>query len=277
MTVEPKTSRQSRPRSVVCLDCGSFERHASRGLCQRCYKQRTEYGTLNELPKVGYAGGPRPRNYYAHQHEIDGALLGDGWISKTGALGFGSNYEDLAEFVAERLVGERGAVRKNNRNFFTFSEASPRWKNERKRWYDGQGTKRIPDDLQLTKKGVLLWYLGDGGLYQEERTRLCPSCRLLIVESVPRRVKLATNNFTEAEVGNLANRLQELTQCPWRKADKKDSKRPTYWELHLTKEEEIRKFFLWLGPCPVESLARRWPINLPLSGNPPPRRVVKPI
>lgn len=129
---------------------------------------------------------------------IDGTLLGDGFYNRPnngGELGryiikqskkqeawfnlkhnlvkhFGGNY--LAEPEQERII--LGRMSKTSGAYKFSLSSNPVWSQQRERWYPN-GTKEVPDDLNLTPLVLAAWYMDDGSLGPTgERLVLCTDC-----------------------------------------------------------------------------------------------------
>lgn len=106
---------------------------------------------------------------------IDGFLLSDGFISpEYPKISWNVKYEEYDEHIKKNLapylpVSSRVFVldkRCKNGGYFVSqgrTKCHPDLKRQRERWYPN-GIKKVPDDIVLTKKTCLEWYLGDGVL-----------------------------------------------------------------------------------------------------------------
>jgi len=69
------------------------------------------------------------------------------------------------------------------------------------RWYpeiNGKRTKQPPNDVRITPKSVMLWYLGDGSLYANNKENTIS-------------IQLSTDSFLPEKVRFLANKLNSIS------------------------------------------------------------------
>lgn len=144
---------------------------------------------------------------------VDGFLLGDGHINpnphpqiKSARLTCGLEYEEFCRYLMGHfsdwhptIAGyahgrmSKGIVWQGRTlNHPDFHQQLLRWyANEHEKW-----VKRVPGDVRLTPKSVLLWYLGDGSV-------VCDGSANTII------LRLSTDGFEPACVETLAARLRE--------------------------------------------------------------------
>jgi hypothetical protein len=139
---------------------------------------------------------------------IDGLLLGDGSLDpkKTGYLilaraTWGVAIQEFAHYLAEQITGYNPDVKDYKHKKMKLrllwqgrTRFHPDLGNQHIRWYSS-GKKQPPDDVRITPKSVMLWYLGDGSLVCKESTVM---------------VRLSTDGFAPERVEFLAKRLNDI-------------------------------------------------------------------
>lgn len=138
---------------------------------------------------------------------IDGFILGDGGINKEENQSFGIARYQCS--VKEKEFGEYlMAVFKDYDVNYYFSESSGEKSNnihifsthfhpdiykQHQRWYTGTGDKnhrkQPPEDVRITPKSIMLWYLGDGCLIKHD--------------SGTNEVRFATCSFEKEKIENI--------------------------------------------------------------------------
>jgi hypothetical protein len=144
---------------------------------------------------------------------LDGFLLGDGHISiderspiESGRATCGLQYEEFTKFMMTGFDIYHPVVKPyssaNMKSGIVFdgkTKFHPDLYKQWQRWYrieaDGKPLKRIPYDVRLTPRSVMLWYLGDGSLTQSDSTCV---------------VRLSTDGFLKEDVEFLAQKLCDL-------------------------------------------------------------------
>lgn len=148
---------------------------------------------------------------------IDGFLLGDGCIkpSKTNSipnarLTCGVEYELFCKYMMSFFCSYNPVSAKyvsaNMSQGFIWSGQTkfhPDLYAQYLRWYpinpNGKHEKQPPNDVRITPKSVMIWYLGDGSLVQETNSVM---------------LRLSTDSFTPEKVEYLASKLVEKgIQC----------------------------------------------------------------
>ncbi len=117
---------------------------------------------------------------------IDGFLLGDGHISPNNPhLTWSLKYKDFSDYtlntfscydtISQYAFFKNKKLKNGGRwQYHGRSKTHPDLKKQRKRWYP-DGLKIVPEDVIITPKSVLFWYLGDGGL-RGVNIELCTDC-----------------------------------------------------------------------------------------------------
>lgn len=143
---------------------------------------------------------------------VDGFLLGDGRLSvyktdmvKSGRASCGLQYEEFCNFMMAGFSVYRPTCRSYAREDMSLgviwdgcTKAHPDFYVQHQRWYKAKNesgfTKIIPQDVRITPKSVMLWYLGDGSLVNSKETVT---------------IRLSTDGFAKEEVEFLASKLNE--------------------------------------------------------------------
>lgn len=109
--------------------------------------------------------------------------------------------------------------------------------------------KIVPKTLQLNKIVILHWHLGDGSINWDNTRK----------KSIIHYVKLSTCGFLHDDVEWLAKQIREKfgIEC---KARLNGHAKP-YKEIFITGQENIKKYFDLIGPCPdwAQDYRHRWP------------------
>ncbi len=144
---------------------------------------------------------------------VDGFLLGDGGIgynrrnpnNHVARFRCGVQYEDFCKYLMNPFKKLGAIVEKSHSNKlnqgFIFGGSTrfhPDIYKQYIRWYPETDaryrTKQPPDDVRITPKSVMAWFLGDGSTVVKEKTIA---------------VKLATDGFTPENNIMLSNKLRE--------------------------------------------------------------------
>jgi hypothetical protein len=105
-----------------------------------------------------------------------------------------------------------------------------------KRWYP-QGTKIVPEDLELSPLTVKYWFIDDGNTsYHKDRFQ---------------RLKIATNGFSDKDRDVLQGNLAELDIT---------TKVSKLGELYI-KKSLAPLLFSYIGDCPVSCYKYKWEIT----------------
>lgn len=185
---------------------------------------------------------------------IDGALLGDGHVTKPRGNSCQFSYitskKGHAEYVYQKLkrmaVGEckDGPVKslvydkrtKKTYTSYRFRTVSNiTFFHTRQRWYP-EGIKIIPSDIKLTPISVLIWYLGDGAMMKASRSYY---------------IKLCTNGFDKNNIERVL--FPQIVQY-----------RPSFiratanqWWIYIPRRH-IDAFLTFIGKCPVLEYVYKW-------------------
>ena len=204
-----------------------------------------------------YMAGKSNRPLILSQAEsefIDGALLGDGHITKPKGNSCQFSYitskQSHAEYVYQKLkrmaVGEckNGPIKAevyDKRTKKTYTSYRFRTINNitflglRQRWYPNK-IKIIPSDVKLTPTSTLIWYLGDGALMAVKRSYY---------------IKLCTNGFDRTNIEHiLFPQLSEYEPSLICSNAKQ-------WWIYLPRRH-ISKFLSFIGDCPVSEYEYKW-------------------
>jgi len=114
------------------------------------------------------------------------------------------------------------------------SSASHFLEQQRKRWYPN-GKKRLPHDIQLTARGLLRFFIEDGGN--------CPHGGVIF----------SVHEFTSFEIERIKLQIEDLVDFScniWYEHNK-----PV--KIYLPKPS-LSKFYDVIGKCPVESFNYKW-------------------
>lgn len=139
---------------------------------------------------------------------LDGFLLGDGGIHvddrssvNVARLSCGLQYEEFCRYLMAPYAVYRPSI---DQYADSSMSSGYRWQGRTKthpdfykqwrRWYVS-GKKQPPDDVRLTPKSVMMWYLGDGSLVATESMIMA---------------RLSTDGFSPERVGFLVKRLNDL-------------------------------------------------------------------
>ena len=144
---------------------------------------------------------------------IDGGLLGDLGIqfnrnnpnNHVARISLGVQYEEFAKYlmspfkVLDVKIKKRYTEAMNQGFIFSCSTRfHPDIYKQYVRWYPETNnkyrTKQPPDDIRITPKSVMMWYLGDGSVVIKEKTII---------------VRLATDGFLPEKNIMLSNKLRE--------------------------------------------------------------------
>jgi len=162
---------------------GKFDTTCQTIVKRRCDRENIDYSHFGHLPKE-YT----PLMTEEVLEYLDGFLLGDGSISnfKYGnqMLRMTVEYKEFAEYgisffehyggkAVQYASATSGYETEKFKNYWTGITAThPDISEQRNRWYAKNHDKKsyfkfikkVPDDVRITPKSVMLWYLGDGSL-----------------------------------------------------------------------------------------------------------------
>lgn len=143
---------------------------------------------------------------------IDGFLIGDGSIyhekrcsTKTGRLTCGVQYEEFCKYMMSHFSIYNSIFKQykciSMSSGFVWNGSTrfhPDIYKQYLRWYpenaEGKRVKRPPADIRITPKSLMLWYLGDGSVVQQNNTVV---------------IRLSTDAFLPEDVEFLATKLTE--------------------------------------------------------------------
>jgi hypothetical protein len=151
---------------------------------------------------------------------LDGFLLGDGHIQEEkehGRLSCGLEYEEFCLFLMGHFMSYKPLVK--NYKDDSMSKGI-RWQGQTKnhpdfypqckRWYTldskGRRVKKVPKDVRITPKSMMLWYLGDGSVVND-------------TDSNTVVVRFATDGFVPEDNEYLVGLLNQIGVSCHRTAD----------------------------------------------------------
>lgn len=146
---------------------------------------------------------------------IDGFLLGDGYVGQDNLLKMNVKYKEFAEYCMSFFKCYRSKVIQYASQVGGFCDKKPyaMWTgltarhpdlaSQRLRWYTKNNIevyrhkyrKIIPNDVRITPKSLMLWYLGDGSVHWD-RNKLS--------------IQLSTDGFIRNDVAQLCEKLYNI-------------------------------------------------------------------
>ena len=103
--------------------------------------------------------------------------------------------------------------------------------NLRTLWYP-DGKKIVPKNISLTRTAVKMWFIEDGSATQTNNVR---------------RITLATNSFTLADVSFLRDKLEAAIACDGVYVHKGSG-----FAIEMYRKATIKAFYDYIGECPKE-------------------------
>ena len=132
--------------------------------------------------------------------------------------------------------------KKDRNSFFIRSKINNELMECYSKWYKN-GIKTVPNDLIITPKTLLVWFLDDGNSYRRKR-----ETRQIIIT-------LCTDSFTLNEVSLLCSKIELLGIEP---TVKRISNRGNMCHRITFKQSQSDKFYEIIGPCPIEYYQYKW-------------------
>ena len=187
---------------------------------------------------------------------INGAMLGDGCLYKhkngiNAQFIYGSKSKQHTEFVCDYFKdywsGEGLKYcsyldKRTNKEYSRYvvkTYTNPTFTTIYKHWYDTQGVKHLPDDLVLTPLTCLIWYIGDGGVCQSNRSEY---------------IKLSTHCFNKDEQEKvLLPQLQQFEASLMRATDEQ-------YYIYIPHRKE-KDFLKYIGECPFTDYQYKWKVK----------------
>jgi len=186
---------------------------------------------------------------------IEGELLGDGSVKPQKFQSFFSfrtsdrNYAEwLAGFFVDNgmpLIGQ-GVSTEQHVSFGTSCTAhsfrtisTVQLHAVRQRWYDSQGRKHVPEDLEISPLRVLHWWIGDGSVRGECAGLLCTDAFALDEQ------KLLSHKLNET--ANLRSHV-----VPW----------GSYYRIYIHSASML-DFLAYIGTAPFATTAHKWNVRPP--------------
>lgn len=206
-------------------------------------------------------------NYHAHEQKIFltdqqknylyGAMLGDGCLCKTkrsvnSQFIYTSKSFQHVEFVSipfKDILYQEGIkyttyhdIRTNNiyerYTFRTITDLA--FKNERSIWYQ-DNVKHIPNNLKLNSEMCLVWYIGDGGICNADRSQ---------------NIKLSTHCFKKEEQEDIL--LPQLSDFDAKIMKMSiGSKGEQQYSIYIP-HRKINLFLEYIGKCPFSDYLYKW-------------------
>lgn len=117
---------------------------------------------------------------------------------------------------------------------------------EYNRWYP-DNIKHIPEDLVLTPLTCLIWYIGDGCLFGNNK---CTS----------QEIKIATDCFEKDElVRIILPQLQRFNPTLSKNGISKSGKEK--YQIRIRPKEKVVEFLNYIGECPFEDYQYKWNVK----------------
>lgn len=206
-------------------------------------------------------------NYHAHMQKIFlnkeqkdylyGAMLGDGCLyrAKRGINSqfiYTSKSYQHVNFVSipfKNILYKEGIRyvtyrdKRTNKEYdrYTFRTITDvGFENERKIWYP-DGYKHIPNDLKLNPTICLIWYLGDGGMCNSNKSQ---------------NIKLSTHCFKKEEQEDILLPQLSCFEAFLAKADVGENGNQVYC-IYIPRRK-IKEFLEFIGECPFEDYSYKW-------------------
>ena len=209
-------------------------------------------------------------NYHAHEQKVFlnenqknylyGAMLGDGSLTKTkhcvnSQFTYTSKSFQHVEFVSkpfENISYKEGIKyvtyndKRTNKTYerYTFRTITDAgFEHERKIWYINN-IKHIPNSLKLNPTICLIWYIGDGGICNSNRTQY---------------IKLSTHCFQKEEQEDILLPQLHNFNAKLMKADKNldDNQQYFIYIPHI----KMYDFLDYIGACPFDDYMYKWNFN----------------
>lgn len=135
---------------------------------------------------------------------VDGFLLGDGNIApykQSARARCGVEHEKFCEYLMNQFDYYKPVTKsycsdsmKSGVLWAGHTKFHPDLYEQYKRWYPDGGKKQPPNDVRITPKSVMMWYLGDGSVVQKNNAIM---------------LRLSTDGFDKGKVEFLAEKLKE--------------------------------------------------------------------
>lgn len=182
---------------------------------------------------------------------INGELLGDGSIcaqKRSGRFIFNNSNKDYVNYLFNEFKKENTKLvtevktstyfHKNWKKEYTIHSFTTcntiQFKALKEKWYP-ENKKIIPNNLKITPKLLLHWYMGDGTIGKAKG-----------------RIELCTDCFKLEDVENISNKInKKLNICSVVRVYKE---RPRI----IISREDAFKFLEFISPPPFESIAYKW-------------------
>ena len=213
-----------------------------RGLFEYLQRNHFEFRSVSEwrelqIPQVVLTDG--------ELQVVDGALLGDGYLSirkKTGHFAYTCHYRTVVENLKSQLGSiwmnikqQSYADSRTNKRYTSYvgeSRCYQIFTDLRSKWYPN-GVKIVPRDIKLTPVVCYWWYLGDG-------------------TSKSTSLALCTNGFTADDVEFLSSAFPVKSQIYMQNGQPM---------LYITKTEDRIEFLNYIGRCRHQEYNHRWIIH----------------
>jgi len=215
---------------------------------------------------------------------IIGGLLGDGYLiyNNNGNASYGktSIYKEYLEFEGKQLFGtkcnERISLFKDNgeatfNRYTSGIKSTKTYKTKKsyklsslrykefllmyKKWYkqvEGKNIKIIPDDLDVNKKVLLMWFMDDGYSYIVKKKK----------SKAQLRIYFSTEGFQYDELKKLSEKVEQqfgLHLYP-RFHQRHGKHYGSGYELELSLKD-VELFYKIIGPCPIKCFEYKWKLD----------------
>jgi hypothetical protein len=161
--------------------------------------------------------------------------------------------EDFNKFGIKNniIISERKYHTLKNRKYdsvdtiFLYTVTYPQFSEFRDRWYDINGKKRIPIDLDISSELLANWYMGDGSLsilrkkYKNKEYKYW-------------QITLCVNSFIEKDVDYIVDKLKK-NNFNFTKSNGRDG-----FRIHLSKQEDVFKFLRYTLSHKVKCFDYKW-------------------
>lgn len=222
---------------------------------------RKAFNSFNlETDKTRKKSNPKIELNEMQRQVLFGGLLGDAHLTKqkvgNSQLNYVSNIKSHVEYFQgffkefgtkeyengpSEYIYEDKRTKKTYTRYIFRTQLNIIFTEIRKKWYDENGIKIIPENLILTPLVCLLWYLGDGGLIQRYKKRETAS------------IKLSVNCFKKEDIEKtLIPQLKEFEA--W--CSKSEKGQP----IILIPRRGIEKFLKFIGKCPFKEYEYKWDV-----------------
>jgi len=251
------------PSYFPCKICGKkFQvkpSHYESGAKITCSKECSKEYRKNDKLFVGSKSNKKMDIDDGLRQILEGELLGDGCLSRTkqcinAMFQYKTSNLQYSEYV-KSLFNIFDPSNDYDHSQYThleratgyswYTKTNPSLTEIYDRWYP-DGIKIVPRDLELTPLVCLHWYIGDGCLETNHKTK-------------QQYIELHTQGFNESNIDLLVQKLNDLGFIA-RKAKAKLNKLGHMTYKITISSKSMTKFLKYIGKCPVESYEYKWEI-----------------